>query len=152
MSALRDLETLIVAQKLPSLFGPNSFPRADEVKDINVATDRAAFETFCTRMYVSFVESIDRAGSALGKKKYFFEDIKMTYPDLWDSLHRVRLYRNAAQHLFLEPKIGDAYLDYLEQDLDGRKPRDIVDAPFLLQQRVLDALLLGVQYELGRYS
>ena len=107
------------------------------------------FINICNRC---LVESVERMGRSVGNQKYFWTEIKVAYPDLWDALQRVKIYRNNDLHLELMPTVEAELKRFNEIDLEGRRIAQVPDVWFVLQQSVLDGLLLGVQCELNRYS
>jgi hypothetical protein len=83
---------------------------------------------------------------------YFWTVVKQTYPDLWDGLQRVKVYRNNDLHLELTTVVEAELKRYVENDLESRRLAQVPEVWFVFQQSVLDGLLLGVQCELNRYS
>jgi len=144
---LRQLEALIQKKKLPPLFGPNSFPEADEFIGVEVVTDKVTYGHFINTCNRCFVESIDRYGKSIGKKDYFWEDIKESYPALWDALYRIRLYRHAYAHRELNEKPHEDFNKYIKRDLEGQKPSQVRELNFVIQQCVLESLLNSIQVE-----
>ena len=88
---------------LPKLFGENSFPEADRFVNVGPVSNEPEFENFFNICNRCFVESIEKYGKSLGKKKYFWNEIKSTYPALFDVLHRIKVYRHSSDHLELNP-------------------------------------------------
>lgn len=152
ISDLRSLETTIRSKDLPPLFGPNSFPEADELFQIEVVTDKSSYGDFLHTYNRCFIESIENYGKSISKNNYFWEDIKSSYPDLWEALYRLKLYRHEFVHSKLNPKPSEDFLNFVKKDLEGQKPKDIPDLHFFIQQCILDSLLLGIQIESNRYS
>lgn len=153
MDDIRRLEALIrrpSLSKRPLLFGANSFPEAEKFATIEVVSDESSFSVFVNAMNRCFVESIERQGLDVGKKNYFWEDIKVAYPDLQHALNRVKVYRHHRVHLALNPCMDKILTDFLRRDLEDRKPTEIDELWFTLQQCVLDNLFLAVQAELER--
>jgi len=149
---VRVLERIIKKNNTPALFGIGSFPEPDEFMKIAVVKVKNEFSSFINTCNRCFVESIDLYGTSLKKKDYFWKEIKQTYPDLFLALHRVRVYRNERDHLELNTSVNDQFIKFIEDDLEGRPPSQIDDLYFVLQQRVLDCLLLGIQAEISRFS
>lgn len=147
ISDFQSLEKTIHMRNLPSLFGPNSFPEADEFQKIPVVNNKETLNSFLNTCYRCFVESIENYGKTLSKNKYFWEEIEKTYPDLWDSLYRIKLYRHAADHLNLTPKYQKDLEYYIKLDYEGRRPEQVPDLHFYLQQCILESLLIDIQIE-----
>ena len=61
------------------LFGPNSFPEADNFMDISVCNSDKEFKVFINTLNRCFVESIEIYGKSIGKTDYFWKDIKNNY-------------------------------------------------------------------------
>ncbi len=101
---IRVLEKIIRKNNLTELFGVASFPEADQFKNLGVVNSKGDFTVFINTCYRCFVESIDRYGRTIGKKKYFWEDIKSAYPSLFYVLLKIRVYRHDCDHLELNEK------------------------------------------------
>ena len=149
---IRVLEKIIKKNNLTELFGPSSFPEADQFKNLSVVESKGDFTVFINTCYRCFVESIDRYSKSVGKNNYFWEDVKNTYPSLFDVLHKIRVYRHESDHLELNKNINGQYIQFLNEDLEGRTPAQVNDFYFVLQQRILDALLYDIQIEINRVS
>ena len=143
----KSLEKNIHIRDLPSLFGSNSFPEADEFQQTQVVSTKDDLNSFLNTCYRCFVESIENYGKSISKKKYFWEEIEKNYPDLWDSLYRIKLYRHAADHLELSPNFDRDLKFYINLDYEGKKPDTIPDPQFYMQQCILESLLIGIQIE-----
>ena len=147
---IRELERLAKKAKLPALFGPNSFPEADRLRDAPVAKDAQTLGATLNILNRCFVESIDRYGESISERKYFFK-IKATYPYLFDALHRIRVYRNNEHHLELLPDVEATLREYLQRDLDDALAAS--DQKYwALLQRCLDELIRAIQLEIVRLS
>ncbi len=149
---LRFLEKLIKNNSLPPLFGINSFAEADIFRESRVCQNEDDFNSFSSCCNRCFVESIENYGTDIKKKKYFWEEIKRTYPGLFDALYRIKLYRHDRMHLELYPGINSSLLEYLKRDLEGKPPRQVEDVYFVLQQCILDGLLAGIQVEINKLN
>jgi len=143
----RFLEKLIQKEGRPGLFGAGSLPEADRFQQISVCTSDNDFESFINICNRCFVESVEAYGKAISKPRYFWEDIKVAYPSLWDALHRIKLYRHHSMHLMLNDQVNADLVTYLQRDLEGRQPSSVPQMHFVLQQCVLDGLLIGLQVE-----
>jgi hypothetical protein len=148
---IRVLERRIELKKLPHLFGPNSFPEAEKLAGQTAVDDQQGFEHFINVMNRCLVESIERFGQHEGKPSYFW-DLKGDYPALHFALDRIKVYRNNAMHLTLLPQVEDKLAAFLNEDLDGKKPSEVSEVWFVLQQRVLDALFAAIQIETARLN
>jgi hypothetical protein len=150
--ALREMGRVVATKSLPGLFGENSFPEAERFLSIHPASTNDEFVTFINVCNRCLVESIERYGRTLKQSDYFWKTFKVSYPDLWDALQRVKVYRNNDLHLQLTAIVEAELKRYLENDLEGQRVSQVPEVWFALQQSVLDGLLLGVQCELNRYS
>jgi hypothetical protein len=149
---IRFLEKIIKEKRKPLLFGQNSFPEADNLSNVNVCTDIKSFENFINAANRCLVESIEVYGKASSDNNYFWGTIKTCYPHLFDALHRIKLYRHDCMHLELNTKVHENLLRFLKLDLEGRKPGEVEDLYFILQQCVLDKLWIGIQVEIDKLT
>lgn len=149
---IRTLAREIDRAALPKLFGDGDFPEAERFSSIKPAIDIDSFVIFINVCNRCFVESVERFGKKSGSSKYFWTTIKTTYPDLWQALQRIKVYRNNDLHLELNPTVEAELKRYLEIDLEGREISQLKDPWFALQQAVLDEMMLSIQYELARHS
>lgn len=148
---MRELERVSRSASQPSLFGPNSFPEADRLRDAIVAKDAQTLGSTLSILNRCFIESIDRYGNSIHEKKYFFSKIKTSYPSLFDALHRIRVYRNNEHHLELVPGVEASLREYLQRDLDEALAAS--DQKYwALLQRCLDELIRAIQIELARLA
>ncbi|TLS17961.1 MAG: hypothetical protein FDZ72_11665 [Betaproteobacteria bacterium] len=148
---MRDLERLGKTSGLPLLFGPNSFPEADRLRDVPVVDSAQTLGAALNILNRCFVESIDRYGNSISEPKYFFSILKDKYPSLFDALRRIRVYRNNEHHLELLPGVEATLREYLERDLD--EALAISDQKhWAIFQRCLDELILAIQRELSRLA
>lgn len=152
LNDIRVFEKLIKDAKKTMLFGVNSFPEADSFKDIIVSTSKESFSYFVNVLSRCFVESIESYGKELNKQKYFWNEIKDEYPSLWPVLHRIKVYRNERDHLDLTTKVNEDFLAYLKEDFEGKSFSNIDDPYFVIQQRILDRLLLGILQETDKIN
>jgi hypothetical protein len=149
---LRLLEKLIQQNSTPSLFGTNSFPEADMFLESRVCYSQDDFDSFTNKCNRCFVESVEKYGASLSNKKYFWNEIKQSYPGLFHALHRIKIYRNHQMHIILDPSVNEQLLDFLSTDLEGKSPSQVNDLYFILQQCILDGLMTGVQLEISRLN
>lgn len=149
---ISELERSAQIAGVPPLFGPNSFPESYRFANIVVVRNEAEFEAMMNICNKCFVESIERYGKSIGNANYFWNDIKSSYPALWDGLHRIKVYRHNRVHLRLNMNTEIALKQFLRRDLENREPTAVEDLWFVLQQCVLDAFLAGLQSEISRLS
>lgn len=149
---LRELAKVTTAKSLPGIFPGGSFPEAERFAAITPAANNDEFVAFINVCNRCFVESVEKHGRAIGQTDYFWKTFKTTYPDMWDALQRIKVYRNNDLHLELNTTVEAELRRYLDEDLEGRRMAQVQEVWFVLQQCVLDNLFLAVQCELNRYS
>lgn len=149
---LNVLEKLIAKFDKPNLFGVNSFPEGVQFNNICVVDDVEKFSSFINTLNRCFVESIERYGNEIIKNTYFWTEVKSNYQYLWPVLHRIKVYRHHQDHLQLNKVVADHYDEYISEDLEGRSFSQVEEPYFLLQQRILDRFLLGIQREIDIIS
>jgi len=126
--------------------------QADEFLKISVVTSQKDFSSFINTCYRCFVESIDNYGVSINKSKYFWNEIKNAYLDLFEALLRIRVYRNERDHIQLNDTVNEQFLTFMKIDLEEHAPSQVTDLYFTLQQRILDAFLRGIQAEITKAS
>lgn len=147
---LRQLETAISNAGTCKLFGENSFPEADRFVNVGPVSNEPEFENFFNICNRCFVESIEKYGKSLGKKKYFWSEIKSTYPALFEVLHRIKVYRHSSDHLELNPDVAKKYKEFWNEDTAG--VTDFEEQRFVIQQKLLEAFLSAIQTEIDSIS
>jgi len=152
LSDMKELENRISKKKCFSLYGPNSFPFGHEFSDIEIALDKPSYKDFIDTTYRCFVESIDNYGNSINKNKYYWKQIKETYPTLWDAFQRIRIYRVASFHGKLNDIAQEQFTKYINIDLEGQNPNEVPDIQYVIQQRTLDNLLVAIQVETYKLS
>ncbi|WP_320169397.1 hypothetical protein [Maridesulfovibrio sp.] len=151
-SDIRMLERIISNLNGTILFGVNSFPEADRFSNVTVAENIDSFTAFINVCYRCFVESIDIYGRSINKQKYFWEEVKTTYPNLFHVLHKIRVYRHERDHLQLNNNVSEQLITFLDNDLEGKNPSQVEDFYFVLQQRILDSFLYELQIVINKLS
>ena len=147
---MRQLEMAIRGAGKPKLFGENSFPEAERFFAIRPVSTAADFEVFFNTCNRCFVESIEIYGKSLGKAKYFWNEIKSTYPVLFAALHRIKVYRHSRDHLILEPAVAVKYKAFWEEDTKGIT--EPCEQYFVVQQKLLEQLLTAIQIEIAEFT
>jgi hypothetical protein len=148
---MRTLEQRIRSINRPQLFGPTSFPEADRLAKIGVVASLDGFDAFINVMNRCFVEPIEKYGGLINRDNYFW-DLRQEYPALHAALERVKVYRHNSVHILLNPEVETKLSEFLRDDLEGRRPGEVPDLWFALQQRVLDKLFMGIQVETAKLS
>lgn len=149
---VRELCRLSSRASAPAPYSQGGFPEPERFVAFSAVSSSDEFVAFINVCNRCMVESVEQIGRSLGRKDYFWDEIKLAYPDLWSALHRIKVYRNNDLHLELKSHVETALRDFLDADLEGRRVSQVEDVWFVLQQCVLDSILLGVQCELNRYS
>lgn len=146
---LRQLESAIRGAEKEKLFGENSFPEAEKFAAIQPVSSEAQFESFVNTCNKCFAEAIDNYGKSIGKNKYFWTDIKLVYPTLFDVLHRIRVYRHFSDHLTLNSNVVQKYKEFWEEDTQGITEES--EKFFVIQQRLLEGFLTAIQVEMAGF-
>jgi hypothetical protein len=148
----RYLEKIIFDNGLPQLFGKNGFPEAERFCKMAVVSNQEEFEAFINVCNRCLVEPVQNFGKKIGNKNYYWVDVKKYYPDIWDALNRIKVYRNDNFHIELNKPTEIELKRYLEKDLYGKRPSQVKDLYFILQQSVIDELFVSILCELNRHS
>lgn len=153
--ALNTLELRIKAADgaVPLLYGPNSYPHADEFHNSPLVSGWPDFDTFINTCHKCFVEAVHAHGEQVERKKgEHLQNVIETYPELSYALDRIRVYRHAEMHLVRNARLERDVQQFLDDDLNGRSLWEVEDAPFILQQRTLDELFAGILAEIDQLS
>lgn len=146
------LENIIKQNKKDLLFGANSFPEGEELISLKVVSNKKEFQYFINTLNRCFVESIENYGKSIKKPKYLGEDIKINYSAMYDILRRIKIYRHDADHLELTKMVNQELSDYLKHDLEGKKPSEVKELYFWLQQKIIDEFLASINTEINNLS
>jgi hypothetical protein len=146
------LERLIIQKNQLSLYGINSYPEGNKLNEIEISHNEKTFNSFINILYRCFVESTENFGKSIGNNNYYWTEIKNSYPSLFYSFQRIKLYRNNADHLKLNATATDGVIEYLRIDLEGKNPSLVDELYFVLQQCTLDSLLASIQVEINNLS
>lgn len=147
---IRQLETAIRSANKDKLFGENSFPEAEKFAAIGPVCSDSSFEAFFNVCNKCFVESIENYGRSIGKTKYFWNEIKNTYPSLHAVLHRAKVYRHSRDHLALNTSVSQKYREFWDEDTQGITDPD--EQFFVIQQKFLESFLTAIQIEIAGIS
>lgn len=143
---IRQLEMAVSSTGNCKIFGENSFPEDDRFASIVPVQTEAEFENFFNICNRCFVESIENYGRSIGKDKYFWTNIKPSYPALFDILHRIKIYRHSSNHLVLNPDVTKKYHEFWDEDTKGVS--DPEDQRFVIQQKLIESFLSAIQIEI----
>lgn len=126
------------------------------IYETKVVTDHETFQRFCSISHQLLLESMDAYAEEILKevrmrdrRMEFRRRIEEQYGAFWFALCRIQAYRNATHHeeTVLRESSREEYERFLTEDLEGKRPDDVVDGWFTLQQRMLDELLLALLIE-----
>lgn len=147
---IRQLEMAIRSANKIKLFGENSFPEAEKFAPVTPISTESEFEIFFNICNRCFVESIENYGNSINKPKYFWEEIKNSYPALFNVFHRIKVYRHSKDHLVLKPEVAKKYKEFWEEDTRGIPSDD--EQYFIIQQKLLENFLAAIQIEITAIS
>ena len=149
---LEQLQKEIARVEGPWLFGSHSYPESHRFFALTPVTEEADFGSFMNVCNRCFVEPLENYGASIGKARYLWQDIKVTYPALCEALRRIKAYRHDRVHIRLNPSASEELRVFLARDLGGRPPAGVPDLWFRLQQCVLDDLLVCILVEIDRLT
>ena len=150
LSDIGQLEKLAVADGGEYIYGPNSVPDSHKLMECKPVSREQEFSVFVVTVNICLVEGIEKYGKHVGVSDYFWKTIRVTYPELFNALHRIRVYRNKASHAALNANVEAAYQDFMHKDLEGRHPQNVEEVWFILQQCIVDSLHSSLQFEISR--
>lgn len=149
---LDELQKTAARLARPSIFGPHSYPESHRFFEVGIVDNETDFSTFINTCNRCFVESIEKYGQSIGKKGYFWDEMKKSYPALSMALRRIKVYRHNRVHIRLGAETSDELGLFMRRDLAGRSPTGVQELWFQLQQCVLDDLLVGTLVEIDRLT
>ena len=147
---MRLLEKAIKGNSKASLFGINSFAEADAFIGIKNVETQQEFNSFINISNRCFVETIENYGKEKKVNDYFWTTISKEYPSLQKSLHKIKVYRNNADHMFLNSQTSSKLQEFLNEDLPNDIPKN--ERYYCLQQKLIEELLTSIQIELNRLN
>ena len=137
---------------LPSLYSQRGPSEAELFAKVQVCSSRDGMVAFLNQANRSLIEPLDRTGQRQSIKNYFYTTLSKSYPQLWPSLNRIRAYRNNFLHIDLNKTASEQYNLYLNEDLGGVTPENVVDGWFQLQSAVLNCVIIGLQAQIAVYD
>ena len=140
----------ISANKTLKLFGENSFPEAEKFAALTPIGSEEQFQYFFNVCNRCFVESIENYGKSIGKKNYFWNEIRSSYPNLFEVFHRIKVYRHSGDHIKLEPRVAEKYQQFWNEDT--QEVGNLDDKYFAVQQKLLESFLSSIQIETENIS
>ena len=144
---LEQLQREIRRLGLAPLFGPNSYPESHAFFQIEIVHDENHFASFINVCNRCFVEPVENHGKETGDQGYFWSIVHNTYPMLGEALRRIKVYRHNRVHVKLKNSVEEELNRFLKRDLADQAPSSLTELWFILQQRVLDELLVGILIE-----
>lgn len=148
---MRRLGFLARSRGLLDIYGVNGFAEAEKFDRIALCNDSNEFQNCVVALCRCFVEPIQNAGRrGSGSDVNWNKSVKDKYPRLWHALNRIRIYRHDASHLELNEGAARERAAFLQEDLGGSDPSNIVHGFARLQIIVIDELLLGILCEIDR--
>jgi hypothetical protein len=94
-------------------------------------------------MNQTFVGPIDK----LNGKGFFHNEMRRSFPHLFEAFTRTRLLRHNADHLRLRQNVESELARMLDSDLFGARLTTLKEPWFMLQQICLDETFAAIQYE-----
>ncbi|WP_434794497.1 hypothetical protein TPDSL_15320 [Terrisporobacter petrolearius] len=134
---VRDLDGYMTSNDNVGWIGKGDIPELHYFLELPLANDSKKFKLFIDYINKSLVESLEINGKNNGKKNYFWNEFKTSYPKLYKSLSRIKVYRNKASHFKLTDSNEKTYTSFLDKDLDGCIPDLIQDGYLILQYVVV---------------
>lgn len=147
---IRRLDKLGLTKGKAALYGPNGFPEAEKLFSVKAVEDQPSLETFLNTFNRCLVEPVEGMGKGLSLRDYFWNEVKVAYPDLWEALLRIKVYRNEAMHIDLTARVTQQLAEMKAKDFMGRPPASVADYHFVMQQKVLDGLFVNIMIEMDR--
>lgn len=145
IETLRDLENSIRASHKAQLYGINSFPEAEKLKNIPEVVDELTFGNFINTFSRCFVESIINYGNSIGDNQYFQKTIAQNYPILYRIFDKIKEYRNEQDHILLTDYHKKKLDEYRKEDLEAFDTRR--NKLYCLQQKIIIELITSIYSE-----
>lgn len=149
---IRRLDKLGSGRGKSGLYGANGFPEAEKLFAVSCVHDQSTLENFLNAFNRCLVEPVEAMGKSLSIRDYFWNDVKVAYPDLWEALLRIKVYRNEAMHIELTSRVSQQLSDMKAKDFMGADPAAIPEHHFVIQQKVMDGLFVAILVEMDRLS
>ncbi|WP_412474818.1 hypothetical protein ACK83U_08250 [Rhizobium sp. WW22] len=148
ISEFRTLLRQTIDRGQDSPYGGYHLPESHRISSIKIVNNWSEFSEFITEINICLNETIDENHGT----KYFFNNLKTHFPSMFNSLNRIRVFRNNVNHLKLKGNINNVLEKFLDEDLMGNKLSSYDEPWFLLQQICLDELFVSIQVEINRFS
>lgn len=113
--------------------------------DITLANTSSKFSEFTKLLNSSFVEVLSIVGREQGSNNYMFEEFKNNFPEMFETLNRLSVYRNSMQHNDLDEKNLKAYVEFIREDLNGQFPEFLTKGYLHIQKYILQEILRAIE-------
>jgi len=127
------LDDELKVQNSVGWFGDFPIPNISNIRSAPIAINEATFKEFINSANQTFSESVDFTGKKAGLRNYFWTNFKSLCPNVQRVLHKIRMYRNLANHLEIDFKYKPIFYEYLDEDLRGRLPQFVQNGYLILQ-------------------
>lgn len=121
--------------------GDNPIPEFQKLIEAPLASNEDAFKSFINSMNKSLVESVEYTGINSKIRNYFWNDFKHICPGLHRVLHKIRVYRNRANHLTLDENNSNLYYNFLNEDLGGMLPSLVNKGYLVIQVKIIEEMI-----------
>ncbi|MED3575078.1 hypothetical protein [Cytobacillus praedii] len=116
-----------------------------KLESLDLASNYEKFSNFTKELNAALVEVLNKVGKSQELTNYMFNKFKEYFPELFDALNRLRVYRNSMQHNDLDEKNLKAYKEYIEKDLNGQFPEFIENGYLYLQKVIVKEILEAIK-------
>lgn len=120
--------------------GDLPIPNISNARNTPKAVNETTFKEFINSANQSFSESVDFTGKRASMPRYFWGNFKSLCPNVQRILHKIRMYRNFANHLEIEFNYKSTFYEYLDEDLLGRLPQFLKEGYLYLQIKLVEDL------------
>lgn len=144
------LNELLQRDDRTGLFAGGAPAKVVELDSLSVCENEEALISCLVLLSKVYVENIEKH-MKLNDHSFHIE-FKETFGALYESLMRIKAYRNYFCHIELNVGAEKRYQSFLQKDFQNNWPGDIQDGWFLIQQRVLDGLHVALQIELAKQT
>lgn len=116
----------------------------DSLERLPFVKNKNDYEIMLTNLNKFFFETLKNKYRA----NYFFNDFKNYYPKLQKIMLKIRIYRNAVQHIELsDPEDRQSLKDFLKEDTGGSYPGLVDNGYAKMQYLILNELLEALREE-----
>lgn len=113
---------------------------------LKVAKNFKEFTSFTTILYSSIGEVIPANGKKYKLNNYYNNGFKEDFPNIWEAIERLRVYRNSECHKDLDQMTSESYNLFINKDLNGSFPEFLNKEVYkFLQYKIMKELLLAIE-------